>query len=109
MLKKKNAYQTTSFSKVDSQKKVVKRFANREAYWREKCLMLESNETCEDETEALTAKVATLKGQLVLKNGEIKNLTETIDELNLENIDLQNIKYIYFPEVNIPNIFHRAC
>ena len=52
----------------------MKRSANREAYWREKCQKLESNETVEDEIEALMAQVATLKGQLVLKNDEIKNL-----------------------------------
>ena len=45
----------------------MKRSANREAYWREKCLKLESNEDVEDEIEALTAQVATLQGQLKLK------------------------------------------
>ena len=84
----------TSLSNVESQKKVVKRSAKREAYWREKCQMLESNETVEDEIEALMAQVATLKGQLVLKNDEIKDLRETIDELKLENIDLQNIEEV---------------
>ena len=78
----------------------MKRSAIREAYWREKRLKLESNEEVENEIEALTSQVATLQSQLKLKNDEIKNLRETIDELNIENTDLQYIEELLLLDEN---------
>ena len=49
---------------------------------------------------ALTAQVATLQSQLKLKNDEIKNLREAINELNIKNIDLQNIEELSLLDEN---------
>ena len=98
-----------NLNKLESQKKSVKRTANREAYWNEKCQKLQDNERVENETEILTAEIATLKEQLSLRSNEIKELKQLIDELNIENIQLRNIEEVslfgentnsYIPELH---------
>lgn len=87
---------------IDSQKKKLKRTANREVYWREKCLKLDEVENDETEINTLKSKLNELKEQLKTKDTELKTMKDLIDELNVENYDLKNKEtmHLFDPDKN---------
>lgn len=81
-------------TKIDEQKKNLKRTINREAYWREKCKKLDYslNETIytQDNVDALNEKILQLQNENIANNIEIDHLNNRINELEITNNEIEN-------------------
>ena len=81
---------------IDTQKKALKRTANRETYWRQKTKKMEHAVDDKDQIQILNDQIQELEHKLSIKNEEQIELKEVIDSLKIENVELKQIENLIF-------------